>query len=472
MIKQIFDTISQESGDNAKIEILKTHSDNKVLSEVLYKALSGRVKFYINRIPEYVPNGKNLSIEWALSELDKLSSKDRLRGHAAILHLSDILSSVNSDTAYIVERIIDKRPKINMGRTQINKVFKGLIEKTPYMGAKPYSEKLVRNILKSGSAISQIKMDGRYANSIIRGGEVEIVSRAGEPNNLDGAEFLKEMSSLADEIVLNGEFTVHGVPVRRTANGIISSLIDIQKKRESRGPEETSKKEKAFLKKHAKDYGNENITFQQALDSVVYTCWDSITVDEYYDAKSTRPYKERFSELEKILGANNLNKIQLVESKVVNSFSEAMQHFQEALENDLEGTILKSLDGNWRNGKPSHQVKMKLDMNIDLKAVGFLNGNEGTKNEHIISRIQLESSCGKLTTTCSNMDEEMMNYVTENKEELVGSIVEVNCKGLSQNKDGDWSLMHPSIVEFRDDKDTCDSLESAQEIEESKKVIM
>ena len=56
-----------------------------------------------------------------------------------------------------------------MGTTFINKVFKDLIEETPYMGAISFDEKKAREVFKKGKGgFSQIKMDGRYCNAIIR----------------------------------------------------------------------------------------------------------------------------------------------------------------------------------------------------------------------------------------------------------------------------------------------------------------
>jgi len=470
-IKSILDEISAESGTNAKLEILKKYQDNELLQKVIYQALSKRIKFYIRQIPDYTTNQLGrIDLSEAVSKLSRLSSRE-ISGHAAQEYLKDILSTLSEDNAYVIERIIDKDLKIGMGRSQVNKVIKDLVEKTPYMGAKSYDKKLVETIMKKGRALSQIKMDGRYANAIVRDGGVEFVSRAGEPNGLKDAQFLKELSTLGDEIVLNGELTIIGVPVRRTANGIVSSLIDIQLKEEERGPIETQKKIDAFLKKHKADFGNDNLTFQEALDSVVYTCWDIITVEEYYNKKSKRPYSKRFEELKSLINEKQSSRIEIVETREVSTTKEAMEHFTEALEKGLEGTILKDAVGEWKDGKPNWQVKMKLDMNIDLKIVGFQMGTPGTKNENWVSTLNLESSCGLLKTNPSNMDEKMMQYVTDNQEKLMGAIVEVNCKGLSQDKDGNWSTMHPSVVEIREDKREFDSLESAKIIEESVKSL-
>lgn len=469
-IKEILDEISAEPGTNAKMEILKKYKDNELLKTVLYLGMSKRVKFYIKQIPEFQYVGDDKGLDWAIGELSRLSSRE-FTGGAAINHLQHILGGVNPSDQYVVIKIIEKDFKIGLGRTNVNKVIESLVEKTPYMGAKSYDKKLVEAILKKGKALSQIKMDGRYANAIVRDGEVEFESRAGEPNGLKDALFLKELSAIGDEIVLNGELTVIGVPVRRTANGIVSSLVDIQLKEEERGPVETQKKIAEFLKKHKSDFGKDDLTFQEALDSVVYTCWDVITVEEYYEKKSKRPYNERFEELKSILKDKAPTRIELVETREVSTVAEAMEHFIEALDRDLEGTILKDSKGEWKDGKPNWQVKMKLDMNIDLKIIGFEMGTKGSKNENWISTLNLESSCGLLKTNPSNMDEKMMQYVTDNQDKLMGAIVEVNCKGLSQNKFGDWSLMHPSVVEIREDKTEYDSLESAKIIEESAKSL-
>jgi DNA ligase-1 len=255
--------------------------------------------------------------------------------------------------------------------------------------------------------------------------------------------------------------TMDGVP-RYESNGIIASVIDIQSKRGERTEKETEKKLEAFEKKHG--------SFEKALNSIRYTVWDTISVDEYFDKSSKIPYLIRLLKVEQLIMKSGSSMVYVIESRIVNTYAEAMEHFQEVLATEVngvpqEGTILKDENGTWKDGKPTWQIKLKLEMNMDLRIIGFEYGNKGTKNEHVISRIKLESSCGKLKTAPSGMTEEMMKDITERQEELVGTVVEIRCCGLSQDSDGNWSTQHPSIVELRTDKDTCDSLESCIEIE-------
>jgi hypothetical protein len=97
-------------------------------------------------------------------------------------------------------------------------------------------------------------------------------------------------------------------------------------------------------------------------------------------------------------------------------------------------------------------------------------GTEGKKYEGKINGFEFESECGLLKTTARGLTEQEIAEFTElGEEELVGSVFELKCSGLSHNSDGEWSLLHPSVVERRTDKDTCDTLESCQEIEQMAK---
>lgn len=207
-IKQIFDEIAAESGNNAKVDILRKYSDNELLKKVLYMANSKRVKFYLKRVPEYTPDeNSTYTLEHSLKEIQRIADRE-YTGHDAIKFLGEILSTSTKDDAYIIERIIEKDCKIGMGTTFMNKVFKGLIEETPYMGAVSFDEKKARKLFDKGAkAYSQVKMDGRYCNAVIRSGEVELESRQGEPTILTGAKFLEELTYFED-CVLNGELTM------------------------------------------------------------------------------------------------------------------------------------------------------------------------------------------------------------------------------------------------------------------------
>jgi DNA ligase-1 len=456
-IKSILTEISNEGGTKNKMEILRKYKDNKTLQRVLYLANSGRIKFFIKQIPQYKTDVPHLTLENAFVMLEDLSSRV-YTGQAASNHLQTILSGLSADDAYVIERIIAKDLKIKMGGN-INKVIPDLFEETPYMGCKPYKAKSVQDLFKGGqTCYGQVKMDGQYGNAIIRGGDVDCESRQGEPTILTGAIFLDELGKLPD-CVLNGEFTIDGEPNRLTANGIMSSLIDIAKKIDERTDEETAKKKVEFQKKHG-------CTYDEALNRIIFTVWDTITPYEYYNKASDTPYNERLSRAADLIKEYGLTMVKIVETVYLNSFEEALKFFQECLDRGLEGCIIKSVNGKWVDSKPSYQIKMKLDMDVDLEIIGFNYGNKGTKNEFVISSLQCQSSDGLLTADPGGMDEETMRYVTDNMDTLLHSIVDTKSCGITHSK-GKHSLMHPRVGKnkFRTDKKVADSYQEILDIE-------
>ena len=218
------------------------------------------------------------------------------------------------------------------------------------------------------------------------------------------------------------------------------------------------------VKKLSKEHG---LTYNQAVSLIRYTVWDVITLEEYEANESKVPYFKRLKAVERLISSNNSKMITLIYSREVSTYQEAIQHFQEVLAAGEEGTIVKAIDGEWKDGKPNWQVKLKLEMHVDLRITGFQYGTG--KNEKVISTLHCESECGKLKTSPTGLTEKMMKYITDNQASLKGTIMECKCSGMSQNSLGEYSLLHPQFSELRADKTTADDLEAIKKIEEMEK---
>jgi len=466
-IKEILDEIRSTGGTTDKMNVLRKYVDNDTLKEVLYLTYSPRVKFYIKQIPEYTNLGFNDETGYTMEHIvAKVSAftEGEVTGGSATKYLKALLTHSDQEDADVLELMIGKSAKINLGTTNINKIFPNLIEKTPYQGAKPFSEDLARKLFNGKAVRSDIKMDGRYANAIIRDGEVELVSRQGEITHVGNARFLQELTLFPDG-VLNGELTIDGVESRLIANGIVASIVDIEGRgrKGDRSDIETDKKKIAFAKKHG--------SYEKAINNIRFTVWDRITISDYFDSKSVIPYESRRKDLVKLLDILPVSMVTMVESKLIYTYAEAIKHFQEALSRGLEGTIIKAMDGAWKNGKPTWQIKMKLEINLDLRITGFNYGTKGSKNEFIISSINTESDEGLLKTSPAGISEDMMQYITDNQDTLLNTVVEVKCCGLSQNSSGAYSTLHPVFIKLRDDKNEVNTLNECIQIDESSKSL-
>lgn len=213
------------------------------------------------------------------------------------------------------------------------------------------------------------------------------------------------------------------------------------------------------------------MTYEDALDKIVYTVWDIIEIDEYHCGYSETPYNQRLQTLMRNMIESQPQNVEVIEYKVVNSYEQAMNHFIETLSNGLEGTILKSNTGEWKDSKPNWQIKMKLEIDIDMKIVGFNYGTPGTKNENVISSLTVESSCGSVITRPGGISESDMEYITSNQNKLMGSIIEMKCCGLSKDNEGNYSTLHPVFKNIRTDKYIADSLVDIKSIEEMAKTL-
>jgi len=449
-IREIFDEIANESSTNLKMAILGKYKDNELFVRVLYAACSKRVKYYIKQIPLYEKSSTTFDLDWALKQLPALSRRE-FTGYAAHKYLMDILTHLQSDDAYIIERIIDKDCKIGIGTRNINKVIPDLIEKTGYMGCKSFSKDLILKMLAKGDCVSQEKMDGRYMNCIIQGGELQNESRQGEPTILENPLFFSELVVLKD-CVLNGELTMHNIS-RFESNGIISSLISIAEKKLA--GKDVTKEVAKFESRH--------MDYYEALKLVTFTTWDILTVEEYFTRKCSRKYRVRLAELRETLKDSKM--ISIVETRPMKTLGDAMTHFYDVVSRNGEGVVAKSLDGVWVDSKPVYQVKVKKEINLDLRIVGFKYGTG--KNSKWISSVEVISEDGLLKTSPTGLDEDEMEYVTEHQEEMMNSILEIKCCGLSQDNKGNYSVLHPVYKLRRTDKDTANTLAECIEIEAS-----
>jgi len=458
----IIELLRTQASINDMRESLGFYKDNKQFQLVLTQALDPRITFGIKKIPTYDYIAVKLTLEQAITELGKLQRRE-VTGNSATELLRGILETTSTHDAQVIKWIIAKDFKAGFGVSLINNEMAPFkVYEVPYMGATSYTDKKVENIFKKYPyAYSEVKMDGRYLNIVAKKEGILLESRGGRPNPLMGA-LEKEAMLFRDyferDIVINGELMFKGEPDRYKANGIIASFISIAQKHFDG---------KDITKESIKFEKENGISLEDAKARINFVVWDVINIDEYEAQFSNTARSERLVRLEEAVSATGV--FQIIEYKIVHSKAEAIEHFQEMLKRGEEGTILKGAFGEWKDGKPIWQVKMKLEIDLDLRIVGFNYGTPGTKNENVISSLNVASECGELTTSPGGIKEKDMDFITANMDDLKGKLVEIKCSGLSQDSEGNWSCLHPVFKIIRDDKERGDTLVSAIEIEDGAK---
>lgn len=432
-LNQFFESLAANPSRNFKIEQLKAHSDNEMLREVVRLALDPFTQFYQRKIPEYEFVGDDSEhqtcLEMAIQNLSYLSSR-QVTGNAAIAHLRAILSGLSPDDAKVIERIIDKSLDCGVQVSSANAVWPGLIKEYPVMLCSQFEQKLVDKI--KFPAYAQLKMDGMRFNAIVRNGAVEYRSRNGKEINLLGNlddQFLA--MAAGGEYVFDGELMVmfdgdSQFADRQTGNGILNKA-------------------------------NKGTISEKEASQVHATVWDVIPYELFCDAYCATPYSKRFNDLRKMIENVKVRgkRIWLVTSDTVETMEEATAKFTEYLGLGLEGIILKDGSGVWEDKRAKHQIKMKGELECDLKIVAI---EEGTgKYAGMLGAILCESADGivKVSVGSGFKDEHRKNY----GQELVDKIVAVKYNMRIRNKSGEESLFLPIFVEIRDDKNVADTSE-------------
>ena len=154
-----------------------------------------------------------------------------------------------------------------------------------------------------------------------------------------------------------------------------------------------------------------------------------------------------------MLGHGNL--IKPVVTYIVNSMEEAQTLYQKKLAEGEEGLVLKDPKGPWEDKRVKHQVKMKAELEADLRVTGFLPGSG--KFEGKIGSLLVESADGKVKTAVgTGLNDEERSW---DPKEFLGKIVAVKYNALIEDKKtGQKSLFLPVFIETRSDKSVADIL--------------
>ena len=436
MILQILQELEQNNSRNFKIELLTKHKDNELLKEVCRLANDPFTQFYQRKIPEYIPYSDGLlSLEECFTGLRFLSER-KLTGNAAIERLRRILSSLSAEDALVIERIIQKDLKCGVSTSTVNKVWKGLISEFPCMLCSPFEQKLVDKI--TFPAIVQKKEDGMRFNAIVKfdddlKGTVEFRSRNGKEISLLGSleeEFIE--LAYGKDLVFDGELLVYDtvetdsngkICDRQTGNGILNKAV------------------KGTISK-------------QEADRVVATLWDQIPYEDFIVGKCDQPYRYRLKRLDYLLARlPSETKIELVETFEVHSLEQTQRIFQNYLDENQEGIILKDPNSLWENKRSKGQIKFKAELDCDLKVMSVISGTG--KYADAIGSLYCESADGVVKVYVgSGFSDDQRNAPPS---EYFDKIISVKYNARIKNvKDGE-SLFLPIFLEIRNDKEFADT---------------
>lgn len=424
MINTLLNELASNNSRLFKEDLLNTHKNNDILERVVFLALDPFTQFYQRKIPSYLtpPVQYQETLVWAMTSLNVLSSREKT-GHAAIDHLTMILSAISLDDAKVIIRIIEKDLNCGVSESTANKVWPNLIHEFPVMLCAKLNDKVIEKM--EWPAYAQKKLDGMRASIIVKDGKVDVRSRNGKEIQVHG--HFDYFAKFANNLVFDGELLVKDANEnfldRKTGNGILNKGV-----KGTITPAETS-----------------------FIHIVLY---DMIDYDHFIKGKSNVTYVQRYEDLKTMCFGRN-SSCSLVLNYITYNLEEAESVFQKMLLDGEEGIILKNIKGIWENKRSKDLIKFKAELDADMEVIGW---EEGTG--------RLVGKMGALTVASADRkiivnvgtgfsDEQRAEFT---KEATLGKIVAIQYNARINSKNSDVEkLFLPVFLEIRLDKDLADN---------------
>ncbi|EQL43579.1 hypothetical protein M770_31675 (plasmid) [Pseudomonas aeruginosa VRFPA03] len=429
--------IANTPGTNDKLALLKTHVDSEAFQRVLIYMLNPFITYGIRPARASQFGAEEFNQEtWSM--LDQLAARG-LTGHRAEEAVTRALTSLNPESSELLWRILSKDPRAGFSETSVNKVCSGLIPEFSYMRCSlPHHTNLSEWNWAAG-IYSQVKADGMFVNVTVEANEVSLTSRAG--TLLPAAPFQELLDGLRR--LPNGQ--AHGellvecdgkILPREVGNGMLNSVIQ----------------------------GGQ---FDLGCRPII-KLWDLIPLTSVKKGgRCETPYKDRFGQLTALVTALAHSAISMIETRIVYSFQEAIDHYVEQLELGLEGTIIKKPEAIWFDGTSKDQIKLKLEAPCELEVVDFLPGKGA--NAKTFGSLLCKSACGQLVVGVSGFKKKKREEIHLNRDTWRGMIITVRSNQIMRPKKPGkpYSLFLPRFVEERLDKSVADDLVRIKEQFES-----
>ena len=444
--KSVFNAIEKIAATSSKLEkesLIRqagsSHLFMKVITYTYDPFKNYGISYVEPKSKDLAPGANKLEEDFVWKTLDDLITR-RLSGDAARAQVTKLVNFLDDESSELFRRIIHKDMKAGFSEGTINRVFKGTIAEFPYMRCSLPAKSNMGKWDWGVGIISQEKADGMFANVNVNADKsIWITSRAGTMFpagslglEADLANFLTPGTQTHGELIV---YENDELMPREKGNGVLNSLL-------SGGSLES----------------NQRVTFE---------AWDQIPLDAVVPSgKFETPYKARLAKLAKqCLAGKDNQSLRLIPTKIVHTKDLAYQHYRDLLKKGKEGVVVKHPQAIWKDTTSKDQVKLKLEVDVDLVVAELTPATPGTQHAATFGSLLCTSQCGKLRVGVSGFTIAKRQEIFENADNYIGSIISVRANSIMSPDDTneDYSLFLPRYVEDRKDKRTADTLEQIQD---------
>lgn len=376
------------------------------------------ITYNIKKYPRPTVYAGTTTLDAAVDGLKTLSSR-QLTGNAAIKYITALEGSLTAEDGEVLFRIVKKDLRCGVTDSTMNKIWPDLIYTSPYQRCSSFGKKNLEKLHLP--AYSQTKSDGMYLDIIAAETDVIYRSRACEVKPYN--------NQVTDSLFIPG-FVYMGEALYKDDDGKIMSRKD----------------------------GNGRLNADDVDTSrIVFVLWDIVPIADYNARRCNIAYATRLLTLKNAI-AGAPDQLRLVNTRVVNSVQEIIDHFKEEVEKGEEGTVVKNQHGIWADHTSPDQVKCKIEFECDLEIIGL---EEGTgKNVGRLGAAICASAERKVVTGVGTGFSDKDRKALWDDPVTVSKIITVRANDIVKDRNSDtFALFLPRNVEVRTDKTTADTYE-------------
>lgn len=405
-----------------KVEVLKKHSDDSLLPDVLNfiynpRIVTGISKKKMGKEIETYEIKIDQTNERVLAIMEYLVEHNTGKDEDIATVKSLIESTDDMKERQYLESLVVKDLPIGISASTVNKVWKKLI---PVF--KLQKGQLFEGEFEGVQAVS-LKLDGNSATVFNLLDKTFMLSRSGAI--MEGFDHILEYyrENLPKGLVYQGELIAknyhkmgHG-ELFRYSNGITNSKKDAEKEN---------------LQHVIFDVIDE-VSFEKGKSYVPYVARLDQLKD--YNIKTYDPYGDSFNEVEIIPFYAFTDDIDLI-----------MSLAKETIDNNLEGLMICKASSIYKKGKQKWLKKIKEFQTLDLEVIDLKEHVRGGKVGSLVVNYH-----GGEVNVGGIKDEDRIKWWNE-PNTIVGKIVEVKFFRETTDKFGNKSLRFPTFIRVRDDK--------------------
>lgn len=427
-VNGIIRLLASTNSKNEKMAILEKHKDNIMLQQVLYYTYNDlKYKISLDAVAKAKASEDKAPIcsPFALcQELAKSNINDDLRAKVK----SYIQYTVPKDCRDLVLNMLLKDQGIRMTSKTINKVIPNLIPEFKCMLGNPVKKAKLKE--SDWIAITQ-KMNGIRAVFCYD----DFRSRQGKV--IEGFDCIKQdLYMLYEELGYN----------------VLSLVFDgelVQINKDNAKNDEDNFRESLSIV-NSKERTKEDEA------KIEYVLFDIVPTDEFFEGESRKKYKARreiLDQIQEICDRLELQHLRVVPCYYMGKYSKKVVDETlaktDALE--LEGVMINK-NAPYVTKRTSNLLKVKSFFFNDVYCLDIYEG----EGEFVGMLGGITTNYKGYKVNCgSGFTQEQRKYYWEHKDEIVGKIVTIKCKGESRNsKNDDLSMNFPIFTEVRLDKDS------------------